>query len=365
MPMTVHRYHRQTLLEGIGKEGQERLRSASVLVAGVGALGCAVADHLVRAGIGHLRLIDRDLVEPTNLQRQCLFAEDDLGSPKAIAAANRLQAINHDVQLEAVVDDLRPAIAHDMVDRCDAIADGLDNFATRFLLNDLSVKFGLPYAYGGAVGYEGTSAFLRPSPLHRQRLVTREISEAESGPCLRCLVPATPPAHLTPTCDTAGVLSPVIAVIAGLQAAALIQYLAQSAEPLPHVLTRFDARAMRMHQLDISQSQREDCSTCNKGRFAALESDHGNQATTICGRDLIQLLPPEPQPTDLDALHKRLSAHGSFERLPFLLRGTLQDELDQAKQPVGLTVFQDGRVFVHGTLDATRARAIESRWLGG
>ena len=122
--MTSHRYHRQTLLEGIGTEGQERLRSASVLVAGVGALGCAVADHLVRAGIGHLRLIDRDLVEPTNLQRQCLFAEDDLGSPKATAAANRLQAINHEVKLEAVVDDLRPAVAYDMVEGCDGIADG-------------------------------------------------------------------------------------------------------------------------------------------------------------------------------------------------------------------------------------------------
>ncbi|MEO1598718.1 MAG: HesA/MoeB/ThiF family protein, partial [Planctomycetota bacterium] len=175
--MTVHRYHRQTLLEGIGTKGQERLRSASVLVAGVGELGCAVADHLVRAGIGHLRLIDRDLVEPTNLQRQCLFAEDDVGSPKAAAAATRLQAINREVKLDIVVDDLRPTVASDMVVGCDAIADGLDNFATRFLLNDLSVKFGLPYAYGGAVGYEGTAAFLRPSPLQRQHLITREILE--------------------------------------------------------------------------------------------------------------------------------------------------------------------------------------------
>ena len=157
-----------------------------MLVAGVGALGCAVADHLARAGIGHLRLIDRDLVEPTNLQRQCLFAEDDVGAPKAAAAAARLQAINHEVQLDVVVDDLRPAVANDMIAGCDAIADGLDNFATRFLLNDLSVKFGLPYAYGGAVGYEGTAALLRPSPKHRKQRITREISERESGPCLRC-----------------------------------------------------------------------------------------------------------------------------------------------------------------------------------
>jgi len=363
--MTVHRYHRQTLLEGIGNEGQERLRSASVLVAGVGALGCAVADHLVRAGIGHLRLIDRDLVEPTNLQRQCLFAEDALGSPKAAAAANRLQAINHEVQLEAVVDDLRPTVANDMVDGCDGIADGLDNFATRFLLNDLSVKYGLPYAYGGAVGYEGTAAFLRPSPHHRKHLITREISEQESGPCLRCLVPEAPPAHHTPTWDTAGVLAPVIAVVAGLQAAALIQYLARGEHPLPHVLTRFDARAMRMHQLDISGSRREDCSTCIQGQFEALENANGNQATTICGRELIQLLPPEPKPTDLDALHQRLSSHGLFERQTFLLRGTLEEEFDEEGKPIGLTVFSDGRVFVHGTLTAARARAINNRWLGG
>ena len=363
--MTVHRYHRQTLLEGIGAEGQERLRSASVLVAGVGALGCAVADHLVRAGIGHLRLIDRDLVEPTNLQRQCLFAEDDLGSPKAAAAANRLQAINHEVKLEAVVDDLRPAVANDMVDGCDGIADGLDNFATRFLLNDLSVKYGLPYAYGGAVGYEGTAAFLRPSPHHRKHLVTQEILEQESGPCLRCLVPKAPPAHHTPTCDSVGVLAPVIAVVAGLQAAALIQYLARGTHLLPHVLTRFDARAMRMHQIDISGSRRADCSTCSEGRFDALENIEGNQAHTICGRNLIQLLPPEPKPTDLDALHQQLSSHGSFERHSFLLRGTLREELDEEKKPIGLTVFPDGRVFVHGVLDVARARTINSRWLGG
>ena len=363
--MTVHRYHRQTLLEGIGTEGQERLRSASVLVAGVGALGCAVADHLVRAGIGHLRLIDRDLVEPTNLQRQCLFAEDDVGSPKAAAAAARLQAINHEVQLDVVVDDLRPAVANDMIAGCDAIADGLDNFATRFLLNDLSVKFGLPYAYGGAVGYEGTAALLRPSPKHRKQRITREISERESGPCLRCLVPEAPPAHHTPTCDTAGVLAPVVAVVAGLQAAALIQYLAHSDQPVPHVLTRFDARAMRMHQLDISGSRREDCSTCTQGQFDELETTNGNQATTVCGRDLIQLLPPEPKATDLDALHQRLSDHGSFERQPFLLRGTLDAEFDGEGKPIGLTVFSDGRVFVHGIVDVTQARAVNNRWLGG
>lgn len=363
--MTVHRYHRQTLLEGIGTKGQERLRSASVLVAGVGALGCAVADHLVRAGIGHLRLIDRDLVEPTNLQRQCLFAEDDVGSPKAAAAATRLQAINREVKLDIVVDDLRPTVASDMIVGCDAIADGLDNFATRFLLNDLSVKFGLPYAYGGAVGYEGTAAFLRPSPLQRQHLITREILEEDAGPCLRCLIPEAPPAHLTPTCDTAGVLGPVISVVAGLQAAALIQYLARETHHLPHVLTRFDARVMRMHQLDIRESRREDCSTCCEGQFDALENTIGNQATTICGRNLIQLLPPEPRPTDLDALHLRLSAHGTFERQPFLLRGTLKNELDEEGEPVGMTIFSDGRVFVHGMLDASRARAINNRWLGG
>ena len=147
--MTVHRYHRQTLLEGIGTEGQERLRSASVLVAGVGALGCAVADHLVRAGIGHLRLIDRDLVEPTNLQRQCLFAEDDVDRPKPPRPPPGSKPSTTKCNWMWWWMTSVPAVANDMIAGCDAIADGLDNFATRFLLNDLSVKFGLPYAYGG------------------------------------------------------------------------------------------------------------------------------------------------------------------------------------------------------------------------
>ena len=363
--MIVNRYHRQTLLEGIGQEGQDRLQAASVFIAGVGALGCAVADHLVRAGVGHIRLVDRDVVEPTNLQRQSLFAEDDIGLPKAIAAKQRLFAINKEVRVEAVVDDLRPAVATTMIEDCDAIADGLDNFETRFLLNDLSVNFGLPYAYAGAVGYEGTAAFLKPSPKHRKHLATREISEAESGPCLRCIVPESPSDDLTPTCDSAGVLAPVIAVVSGLQAAALIQYLAQSNDPLPHLLTRFDARTMRMHQINIGNARREDCATCGHGKFEALHGAAGNKATTICGRDLIQLLPASPQPTNLEALANRLAPHGDFELQPFLLRGSLTEELDQTGNPVGLTVFSDGRVFIHGTVDDRRARAIKSRWLGG
>ena len=178
------------------------------------------------------------------------------GSPAAAAAA-RLQAINHEVQLDVVVDDLRPAVANDMIAGCDAIADGLDNFATRFLLNDLSVKFGLPYAYGGAVGYEGTAALLRPSPKHRKQRISREISEHESGPCLRCLVPEAPPAHHLNLRYRWGVGSR--GGRGGRAPSRRIDPIsrARSDQSVPHVLTRFDARAMRMHQLDISGSRRE------------------------------------------------------------------------------------------------------------
>lgn len=340
----MDRYHRQTLLPQIGPAGQRRLIEAKVLVVGVGALGTTIAESLARAGVGRLTLADRDVIELTNLQRQTLFAEADVGSPKAVAAAGRLQAINGEIDIRPTVVDIAADNIESLVDRSGAtlLIDGTDNVATRYLLNDVAVKRGLPWVYGGCVGVEGRAMTIVP-----------DIAGA-AGPCLRCVFPDPPTAGEVATCDTSGVLGPAAGVVANLQASMAIRLLVGEAPPAK--LLSIDTWSWRFREIDVADARREDCPACGLRRFDFLNAPAA-QTATLCGRDTVQVRTHAVAGFSLDSAEALLRPRFDVERNPYLLRTTLEPGLS-------LTLFADGRALVHGTGDVTLARAVVGRYLG-
>ncbi|MCH2132714.1 MAG: ThiF family adenylyltransferase [Phycisphaerales bacterium] len=360
----MSRYHRQELLPQLGEAGQQRLAASCVLIAGCGALGCTIADLLARAGVGRLRIIDRDLVETTNLQRQVLFSESDVGLPKATAAANRLRSVNSSIEIEAHVVDLNATSIKRLTTGCDVIVDGLDNFETRYLLNDLAVSTGVPFVYGGAVGTEGLSLAILP--------VTGGDSASpwstdQSTACLRCLFPEPPAAGVTATCDTAGVLGPLAVTVAAHEAMQVIKILAGCLDDLDRSVLSIDAWRNDIRRL-APPSPNPDCPCCGQGQFEWLNGERGHQTTMLCGRDAVQVLPgttAAPQADGhLQELSRRLSAHGTFTCRDGVLRGTLREERSDAGDPIELTVFEDLRAMVGRIESSERARAIYDRYIG-
>lgn len=355
------RYHRQLLLPEIGRAGQERLLHSHAAVIGCGALGSCIADSLARAGVGRLTIVDRDLLELTNLQRQVLYDEQDLADnlPKAEAARRRLTRINSSIAIDAVVDDVNPSNVETIVGDATVIVDGLDNFETRYLLNDLAVKAGIPYVYGGAVATHGMTAVFLPHgpPAGRP---PREW-DAFAGPCLRCVFDAAPPAGSTLTCDTAGVLGPVVGVIANLQAAEAIKILAGRFEAVSRDLTSIDLWHGEHHRLQLAGAWRAgECACCGQGRFEHLAGEFTGATASLCGREAVQIVPRVAARTDLASLAARLEAHGRVEHNRFLLRAALQD----ATGPINLTVFPNGRAIIKGTSRPEVARGIYARYVG-
>jgi molybdopterin/thiamine biosynthesis adenylyltransferase len=343
----MDRYHRQTLFPQIGPEGQARLGAARVLLVGCGSLGCVIAEQLVRAGVGTLLVADRDLVELTNLQRQVLFDEQDVkeGVPKAVAAARRLGRINSSVKVEPLVCDVHSgnveALAGVGAGRpVNLILDGTDSVETRYLLNDISVKHSVPWVYGACVGMDGRVMAICPP----------------RTACLRCVFPEPPAPAELPTCDTAGVLGPLAAVVGALQATAAIQILV-GAEPADGLLT-IDIWRARFRSIELSSAKRADCSTCGRRRFERLERASG-RSTSLCGRDAIQVRPEGSVRIDLRVLETKLTAAGAVERTPYLLRCNLSEG-----NGLRLTVFADGRAIIHGTVDLDRARSLYARYIG-
>ena len=346
------RYHRQRLLDDIGDAGQQRLSEAHAAIVGCGALGCGAADLLARAGVGRLTIIDRDLVEETNLQRQVLFDQHDADThaPKAAAACERIGQINPLVRTEPVIADFEAGVAERVLlegplGPPGVIIDGTDNFETRLLINDLAVKHGLPYVYAGAVSTHATTMTVLPG----------------ETPCLRCVMPAPPPPGSQPTCDTAGVLGPVIAMIAGVQAAEAMKVLLDRRDLVRRTLLEFDPWRGTWREIGLERDPA--CPCCGSGRFGFLDAPPAGP-TPLCGQAAVQINPTPGSRIDLRALADRLRAHGSFETTRYLLRGELPGEADGSGEPVRLTVFADGRAIVGGVTDPARARTIYARYVG-
>ena len=337
--MAIDRHHRQSLLPQIGRDGTARLRASRVTVLGVGALGSSVAEYLVRAGVGAITLVDRDVVELTNLQRQGLYAERDVGLPKAEAAARRLAAIDGTVALDARAIDVDASNVGTLLPT-DLIVDGSDNAELRYLINDFCVGRSLPWVMGGVIGVEGRVAGFKAP-----------------WPCLRCLFETPPVAGELATCDTAGVLGPAVGVVASLQAVEAIKLLVgdASAARTLHVV---DVWRPRFATIDLSGARRDDCPCCGRGDLEFLRRAPSGGAR-LCGRNAVQVRPPAPTRVDLAKLASRLASIASIETTQLMVKVVLPD-----RPTLKLSVFGDGRMLVVGTEDVALARGIYARIVG-
>lgn len=334
------RYSRQVLFRGIGQAGQERIGASAVTVIGCGALGTVSSEMLVRAGVGRVRIVDRDFVEESNLARQTLFTEEDAAEalPKAPAAARALVRVNSEVEIEGVVADVTASNVGRLTADCDLIVDGTDNFETRFLINDLAVSRDLPWVYGGAVSSHGIAAAIRPH-------VT---------PCLRCLFPAPPPAGETETCDTAGVVAPVIHAVAAFQVAAALKLMV--GEEVPADILQVDVWSNDWRVIRGASQPQADCECCGRGLFPYLEGEQQSRLTRLCGRNAVQVYPPKGRGVDLEAVARRLAGSVRVRTNPHLLRAWVDD--------CEIALFADGRAIVKGTEDSKEAKAIYARYVG-
>ncbi|MGI8981640.1 MAG: ThiF family adenylyltransferase [Pirellulaceae bacterium] len=337
------RYARQMRYPPIGVEGQKKLLASRALVVGCGALGSVIANTLARAGVGKLRLVDRDFLELNNLQRQVLYDEEDVaaGLPKAIVAQSKLRKINSQIEIEAHVADVDHTNIVKLCEGVDCIVDGTDNFETRFLINDAALKLKLPWVYGGCIGAEGQTLTILPG----------------ETPCLRCLMPEPPPPGSTPTCDSAGILGTIIGVVASMQANEALKILSGHREAISRTWNVFDLwdNTTRQIKLDSFHPER-DCPACSGREFPWLSGQRGSQTAILCGRNSVQLSFPGRAAISLDDLADKLSAVGSVTRNRYLVRAAID-----AYQ---LTVFPDGRAVIGGTEDVAEARSVYAKYVG-
>jgi adenylyltransferase/sulfurtransferase len=336
------RYSRQELFAGIGREGQARLRGARVAVVGCGALGSVLSEMMVRAGVGAVTVIDRDFVEESNLQRQSLFDEADvaLGLPKAAAAEAHLRALNSEVEVKGVVTDLVSDNADALLARANLVLDGTDNFETRFLLNDVCVRAGIPWIYGACVGSYGLVLLVRP----------------HVSPCLRCLLEERPAPGSGPTCDTAGVVAPIVHVVAGLQGGEAMKVLAGRTESLLPGLVTVDLWQSQFEVMDL-RGRAPWCPACTAGRFDYAVPGEAGASAVLCGRDAVQVRPGRDARVDLTALAGRLGAAADVR--------AANEHLVRFVVPEGeLVVFRDGRAIVKNVRDTAQARSLYAKYVG-
>jgi len=313
-----------------------------VAIVGCGALGSQLAETMVRAGVGRVRLIDRDIVEESNLQRQTLFTEADARAlrPKALAAKARLETVNSEVAIEARVEDLTWDNVSGLLDGVDLFLDGTDNFDTRYVLNDLSIETGIPWIYGACVGSYG--------------LVLPVLRGARKTPCLRCVLGDAPPPGSSPTCDTAGVIAPIVQVIAGLQGAEALKILSGHPEAVSVGLVSIDVWSSQFDRIDLSRTE-PSCDACVSGVFVTREHSAGE--AFLCGRDAVQIRPPEKgMALDIDDFAVTWRALGDVTLSEHVVR------LREANSE--MLLFRDGRALIKGTADLGRARAIYARLIG-
>jgi len=332
------RYSRQVLFPGIGPDGQARLAQGRIAIVGCGATGACVSGLLARAGVGHLLIIDRDYVEPSNLQRQSLFDEADAAEslPKAVAAARKIAAFNSDVQVQAEVADLTPENIETLLGDANLILDATDNFETRYLINDFAVRHGKPWIYAAAV-----AAYA----------VTMNIIPGETA-CLACMFPA-PPEGTVETCDTAGILNSAVNLVGSIQATEAIKFLVGAKDKLRRTLLSFDVWSNEQAEI-AADRPRPGCQACEKREFIHLAGERRPQIT-LCGRNSVQIH-ERNRPVDFAEMSARLGAHGAVKHNAFVLKFW--------RDPYEMTLFPDGRAIIKGTNDTSVARSLYARFVG-
>ena len=340
--MDPSRYSRQVLFPGIGIEGQDAISKSRVVIIGCGALGSMQSEMLARAGVGRLRIVDRDFVELSNLHRQILFTERDAreNQPKVVAAARRLTLVNKAVEVEPVVADVNFSNVEDLISNSDVVLDGTDNFETRYLINDAAVKRGAPWVYGAAVGSSGLQMTIRPN----------------RTPCLTCVWPESPAPGTFPTCDTGGVILPIIALVASLQVTETLKLLMGKTQELHGSLLQFDSWTNRYTRLNLGKAKRADCKTCGERDFEFLTGRGVQMTSSLCGRNAVQVWPSRAAKVDLEELASKMKNTGSVTHNKYLVR--------LSADPYEITVFADGRSIIKGTEDTAIARSLYSRYVG-
>jgi molybdopterin/thiamine biosynthesis adenylyltransferase len=335
------RYSRQILFNGIGEEGQRQLGRSRALIVGCGALGSAHAESLARAGVGTLRIVDRDFVEASNLQRQTMFTERDAAErmPKAVAAAAHIREINAQIKVRPEIVDVNYSNIERLVKDSNVVLDGTDNFATRYLINDACVKHEVNWIYGAAVGSYGVTMTIRP----------------HLTPCLRCLFEAAPPAGSAPTCDTAGVIMPIISVVSAVQVSEALKLFTGQNENLHGSLMQFDVWRNEWRKINPGPPL-PNCPTCALRRFETLEAESADLAAVLCGRNAVQISPAQATQLNFEELAARLRVTGDVKFNDYLLRFRTGE--------FELTVFQDARSIIRGTDELKIARSLYAKYIG-
>ena len=343
MEQSLERYSRQILFQHIDEDRQKKLIDSTVLLIGCGALGTVSSSYLVRAGIGQLRIIDRDFIEENNLQRQILFDEDDIleNVPKAIAAQKKLQRINPNIKVEGFVTDINYSNIEELTKDVDIIIDGTDNFETRFLVNDYCVKNSIPWVYGACIGSRGVVMNIIPS----------------MTPCLRCVFETMPQIGSFPTCDTAGVIGPIAGIIASFQVTEAIKILTGNYDSVNKNLLEIDVWETNFRQIDISElKDTNNCPTCKLYNYEFLKAEVGIMTTLLCGKNAIQVMSRNIGNIDLRHLEQRLVSIADVSCNDFMLKFKIKDH--------AFTVFPDGRAIITGTADTSIAKSLYSKYLG-
>jgi adenylyltransferase/sulfurtransferase len=343
MDESLERYSRQMRFPGVGEAGQRRLLDSHVTLCGCGALGTVLANALVRGGVGHLRLVDRDFIETNNLQRQVLFDEHDVAEnlPKAEAAARKLGAINSSVYVEPVVTDIDRTNILELVKDADLVLDGTDNFEIRYLINDAAVKLGKPWVYGGCIGSHGQTMTILPG----------------ETPCLRCVFEAAPAPGEAGTCETAGVLAPIVNIIASYQAAEAFKILTGQRGQINRDLIYVDVWENVNRRMKIAPLLgKVDCPCCQRRCFEWLDGEQGSHTTSLCGRNAVQVAQRTAARLNFEQLARNLEALGEVSYNRFLLKF----ETDGYE----FTVFPDGRAIIKGTDDVDKARTLYAKYIG-
>ena len=334
------RYSRQVILENIGEDGQAKLLKSSVAIVGCGALGTIAANNLARAGVGKLIIIDRDFVELNNLQRQMLFDENDVGAPKAVAAAEKINAINSEIEVNPVIKDLNYTNVEELIGNVDLVIDGTDNIQTRMLVNDVCVKNDIPWIYTGAIGTSGMSMNILPGKA-----------------CIRCLYPGVPKAGSLPTCDTMGVLNTITVIMGSIETTEAIKILLGFYDDEKSSNSNLIVYDTWNHSFDsIKVKKNEKCECCVNKNYEYTDSDDQEIITSLCGRNAIQITPADPKELSLKHIAEKLEKLGKVKCSDFIMIFTTDKN--------EISLFRDGRAIIKGTNDEKVARSIYARYVG-